>query len=274
MTLKFSPANAKTVRLASVRSLQKYLANNRKVYSLDLTAGKTCPGALDCKSMVVQNSEGKWVIQDGKDTQFRCFGASIEVRSTAARRLHEFNISLISGCGHSPKRVKSLLLKSLPPDLGILRYHVSGDWFRKEYLMGAYETALAKPNILFYFYTKSLYFLDCLDCIDLSQGIILPNFLVTASRGGKYDHLIEPLNMREAVVITDLETNKVIAKRKNLTRVPKGFPYGGYPIDHDDSHAATIGGSFALLLHGVQPAESDASKVLSMLKGKSSYKRK
>ena len=47
----------------------------------------------------------------------------------------------------------------------------------------------------------------------------------------------------------------------------------GLPIDHDDSHAALNGGSFALLLHGTQPKDSDASKALKALKGKGSYSR-
>jgi hypothetical protein len=41
----------------------------------------------------------------------------------------------------------------------------------------------------------------------------------------------------------------------------------GLFIDHDDSHAAASGNhSFALLLHGVQPAGSEASQALSALK--------
>jgi hypothetical protein len=170
----------------------------------------------------------------------------------------------------------SLLTESLPPDLGILRYHVSGDFFSRTYLHAAYALALKEPDRLFYFYTKSLHFLCTLPCKreKLAKGVILPNFLITASRGGKFDELIDPLTVREAVVLTDLATNKILAKRKNPTIVPKGYPYGGYPIDHDDSHAAQPGGSFALMLHATQPAGSKAAEVLKTLKGKGSYARK
>jgi hypothetical protein len=43
----------------------------------------------------------------------------------------------------------------------------------------------------------------------------------------------------------------------------------GLDIDHDDSHAARpdlAGQSFALLIHGPQPAGSDASKAIQTLK--------
>ena len=48
-------------------------------------------------------------------------------------------------------------------------------------------------------------------------------------------------------------------------------------IDHDDSHAANPtwrDESFALLIHGTQPAGSEAATALKELKGKGSYSRK
>jgi len=80
----------------------------------------------------------------------------------------------------------------------------------------------------------------------------VPNLVLTASRGGKYDRLIKQHNLREAVIVFSEEE----AKQKKLT------------IDHDDSHAMQSGKSFALLLHGAQPAGSVASKALSALRKK------
>ena len=51
----------------------------------------------------------------------------------------------------------------------------------------------------------------------------------------------------------------------------------GLEIDHDDSHAARPSlrdQDFALLIHGTQPAGSEAAKALKELKGKGSYSRK
>jgi hypothetical protein len=137
-----------------------------------------------------------------------------------------------------------------------LRYHVSGDFFKLAYLQAALELAKKRPDVLFYGYTKSLDYLKSLPMHNARLGIFHPNnFMLTASRGGKYDHLIDTLKMREArVVLTEGDAKRL-------------------PIDHDDSHAATYGGSFALLIHGTQPAGSEAAKALAKLKGKGSYAR-
>ena len=50
--LQFSEANAKTKGLKSVPELAGYLANRRKVYSLDLLSGWSCLGARDCLAKV------------------------------------------------------------------------------------------------------------------------------------------------------------------------------------------------------------------------------
>jgi hypothetical protein len=152
------------------------------------------------------------------------------------------------------EKCRDLILISLPANIGVLRFHVSGDFFKLAYLRGAIEVAKARPDVLFYAYTKSLHLIDQL----YKAGISLPaNFIVTASEGGKYDHLINTLGLRTAVVVHSEDE----AKEQGL------------PIDHDDSHAATPGGSFALLIHGTQPKGSEASKALSALRGKGSYSR-
>ena len=85
--------------------------------------------------------------------------------------------------------------------------------------------------------------------------------MLTAARGGKYDDLIDLHAWKEAIVVFSEEE----AEELDLE------------IDHDDSHAAkpTLrDDSFALLIHGTQPAGSDASTALKQLKGKGSYSRK
>ena len=84
-------------------------------------------------------------------------------------------------------------------------------------------------------------------------NIIPDNFILTASRGGREDHLIGEHNLREAVVVySEAEAEKL-----------------GYEIDHDDSHAADPtkrNESFALLIHGIQPKGSKASESIKQLK--------
>lgn len=250
--LKFSEANAKTKNLRELPELQKYLANRRKVYSLDLLSGWSCPGACDCLARV-HILNGKRSLKDGPKTQFRCFSASQEVAYTNTYKARKHNFDLIKSC-RGTKDILVLLQKSLPKNLGICRWHVAGDFFKLAYLKAAIELARMYPDRLFYAYTKSLKFLQEFPMIDPANGVLLPNFLVTSSRGGKYDSLIDQIGIRTSTVVFDENTE--------------------LPIDHDDSHAATVGGNFALLLHGVQPAGSEASKARKALKGKGTYSRK
>lgn len=256
--LKFSQANAKTVRLYNEPSLRRYLSGGRKVYSLDLLSGWTCPGAKDCHSKVV-TINGKRTIKDGKHCQFRCFSASQEIAFPNVYNARKHNTNILKRLRGANQILE--FLSKLPEDCGILRYHVAGDFFKLSYLQAAFMLADLRRDVLFYGYTKSLPFLHSLPTkeMNLSQGNLLNNFLITASRGGKYDTLIGRLGLREArVVFSEDEAN-----------------FSCLEIDHDDSHAATTGGDFALLLHGVQPKGTTAAKALSVLKkqNKGSYVR-
>jgi hypothetical protein len=90
---------------------------------------------------------------------------------------------------------------------------------------------------------------------------ILDNFILTASYGGRGDHLISELGLRSTTVVySEAEAEKL-----------------GLAIDHDDSHAARPSlrnQDFALLIHGTQPKGTAAAAALKALKGKGSYSRK
>jgi len=243
--LRFSEANAKTKKLNKVRSLARYL-KGRKVYSLDLSSGWSCPGACDCMAKV-HMIDGKPKLIDGPKTRFRCFSASQEVQypNTRLARLHNFKcFRKMQGS----EQCRDLILKSLPRDIGILRYHVAGDFFKLAYLIGAIAAAEARPDVLFYGYTKSFrHLLRIRDWVDPSKGLLRPNFLLTASLGSKYDNLVPQLGLRSAIVV-------------NYRREARKL---GLSVDSNDSHAATPGGSYALLIHGTQPAGSKASKAVT-----------
>ena len=84
-------------------------------------------------------------------------------------------------------------------------------------------------------------------------GIPCPeNLVFTASRGGKYDNMIDSMKWKEALVVYSEKE----AEQKGLK------------IDHDDTHAAFGKKDFALLIHGTQPKGSNASEALSLLKKK------
>ena len=252
--LKFSKANAKTQALANDAELAEYLQGNRKIYSLDLLSGWSCPHAKDCLSKAVVQDNGKRKIKDGKDTQFRCFSASQEVQYTNVynSRKHNFDLLRKLSCGE----MVDMINQSLPTNAGIVRIHVAGDFFSQQYMEAWYTVALLNPKILFYAYTKSLRF-----WLAINEFPILHNFVLTASYGGRDDHMIDEFNLRSTkVVFSEAEAEEL-----------------GLASDPDDSHAAKTSlrdNSFALLIHGTQPAGSEASTALKKLKGKGSYSRK
>jgi hypothetical protein len=252
--LKFSNANAKTEALKQVPELAGYLQGKRKIYSLDLLSGYSCPSAKACLSKAVVQTDGRRKIKDGKDNEFRCFSASQEVQYTNVFNLRKHNFDLL----RQPNiHMDLLLMDSMPKDAGIVRIHVAGDFFNSEYMWAWWLTASENPDTLFYAYTKSLrYWIDI-----VNEMPILDNFVLTASYGGSNDYMIDEHNLRSTkVVFSEAEAEQL-----------------GLEIDHDDSHAARPSlrdQDFALLVHGTQPKGSEAAVALKALKGKGSYSRK
>ena len=251
--LKFSNANAKTEALKQVPELAEYLKDKRKIYSLDLLSGYSCPFAKGCLSKAVVQSDGRRKIQDGKDNEFRCFSASQEVQYTNVFNSRKHNFDLL----RQAENKDLLLMDSLPKNAGIVRIHVAGDFFSADYMQAWYSVAMSNPTVLFYAYTKSLTYWDNV----VNEMPILNNFVLTASYGGRADHMISELGLRSTTVVySEAEAEKL-----------------GLAIDHDDSHAARPSlrnQDFALLIHGTQPKGSDAATALRALKGKGSYSRK
>lgn len=255
--LKFSEANAKIRALANVAGIKPFLAGKRKVYSFDLLSGHNCPYAKECLSKAVEQTNGSRKIVDGKDTEFRCFSASQEVLFTNLYNLRKSNTEILTiAASAGYMRAADSLLAAMPTNAGVIRVHVGGDFNTSVYLQAWLDVAKRRPDVLVYAYTKSLPFV-----VKHNKTISeLPNFVITASYGGKRDDLIAKHSMRFAMVV------KSMAEAKAL----------GLPIDHDDSHAAdpTMKWvSFALLVHGPQKAGSDWGVAMRKLRGVGSYKR-
>lgn len=237
--LKFSPGkgNAKLSSLGGI------------VYTFSLPSGHSCPGAKDCLSKAVMR-EGKYTIQDGKDTKFRCFSATQEVIYKAVREQRQYNWNLLK----ESKTVKDMFVlidRSIPKEATIVRIHVGGDFYSKDYMNAWCMAANANPKKIFYAYTKSLNFWKILK----EKDLIPNNFKLNASKGGKHDDLIKKEGFKYAEV--------VYSEQEALDK--------GLDIDHDDTHAFLKDKSFALLLHGMQPKGSIASQALKDLKGVGSY---
>lgn len=254
-SLKYSKANTKLKRLYDVPELEDCFLEKRKVYSLDLLSGHSCPFAKDCLSKVYETGEisaagnPRVELKDGPDTEYRCFSASQEGLYPTTYALRKHNMDLIKKCKDS-QEILELLEKNFPKNCGILRWHVGGDFLNQKYFNSAIEVAKNHPSVLFYAYTKSLpYWIAYLEEV----GNMPENFILTASRGGRNDNLIEEYDFREAVVVLSEKEAEDM----------------GLEIDHDDSHACRPDLSdqnFALLIHGIQPKGSAASKAIREMK--------
>ena len=239
--LKFGDPNSK------LKKLIKKLGLTLKTFTLP--AGWSCPAAKDCLSKS-DRVTGK--ISDGPDTEFRCFMASAEARSPSLRNLVWHNFELLKqalkldqeagfeNCPHTT----NLINRSLPEKFDIMRVHVGGDYFSKRYLRAWIDVARQNPDKIFYSYSKSLNF--------FLEWALPSNLVLTASRGGKYDELIDVAGWKEALV--------VYSEQEAIDK--------GLEIDHDDTHAAFGKENFALLIHGTQPKGSAASQALQVLKRK------
>jgi hypothetical protein len=230
--LKFGEPNAKLKKMLKKLSL--------KLKTFTLPAGHTCPAANECLSRADRET-GK--IKDGPNTLFRCFAASAEAVYPSLRKMVWHNFELIkASLKNGVDACADLICESLPKKFDILRVHVGGDYFSKQYLQAWIEVAKRNPDKVFYSYSKSLHF--------FKQFALPSNLVLTASRGGKHDDMIELHGWKEALV--------VYSEQEAIDK--------GLEIDHDDTHAAFGNDNFALLIHGVQPKGSAASQALSLIK--------
>lgn len=245
--VKFSVANVKIQVLASVDAIRPYLEGNRKVYSFDLLSGHSCPFSDKCKSKV-KFVDGKRTIQDGPNTEFRCFSASQEVLFTNLYNLRAGNFNQMRNAKNSTEMADTINA-AMPANLGVCRIHVGGDFFNAMYFDAWIQVARSNPDRLFYAYTKSVrYWVERMLNNDIPANLIL-----TASYGGLDDDMIEEYRLRSSKVVFSLEQAEEL----------------GLEIDHDDSHAADPSkksNDFALLIHGTQPKGSEASEAIKQLK--------
>ncbi len=240
----------------------KFADRNRKlddIITFSMPAGHSCPFAKDCRSCATlkvarstntASAKGKFSgfgIEDGPDTQFRCFTAIDEVLRPGVRRARWHNfLTLLHVLTKGKQATVELIERSMPPAKWgkPTRVHVAGDFFTQKYFDAWMDVARRNPTRLFYAYTKALpLWVKRLDNIP-------SNFKLTASYGGTHDWMIEDYNLRFAKVV------KSVQEAAEL----------GLTLDHDDSHAYGNGGSFALLVHGQQPAGTVWAKAWAALK--------
>lgn len=215
--------------------------HGKHVYTFALPAGATCPGALDCLAWVDPDT-GR--IRDGKHQVFRCFAASQECAFTNTRKARYHNWTALRAA-ETVKGMTELILASLPDTAEKVRVHDSGDFFSQAYFDAWMAVARQRPDTIFYAYTKSITFW-------VKRLLDIPdNWRLNASLGGKQDAIALRLDLKKVhVVFHPDEAEKL-----------------GLPVDHDDSLASgDVVQDFALLIHGTQPPNSEASAAIKRMK--------
>ena len=230
MTLNFSKHNRKLNELAKSLNLK-----NKEVVAFDLPAGHTCPMADKCKA-TAHRITGK--ITDGAQMQFRCYASSIESAFSSVRNAHWQNFEAIKGM--TSGTIATLILNEMPKGVKVVRIHSSGDFFSRDYFNAWLQVAKNRPEIRFFGYTKVL---------DYVQADKPQNFKLVYSFGGKMDSQLT--NEPTAYVVLNAE----VAKAKSLqVACPQEAPA-------NDFFHVMAGATFALCLHGTQPARRKAGNI-------------
>ncbi len=260
--LSFGNGNSKLKALRKAAAAELNVPVSRvRILTLTLPAGWSCPGADECLAFADPVTGKIW---DSPELKFRCFEASAErYENVRQQNWHNFNLLRKLTGENAAYAIAALILDSIkdatkkfkPDDVVIIRIHVGGDFYSTKYLEG-WSMALRAtdlpqnqpmPRVIGYAYTKSLHHVAKL------RHTLPENFVLTASEGGKYDHLIQSLK--------GLKVAKVVFS-------PEQAQSEGLEIDHDDSHAVFGKESFGLLIHGTQPKGSQSAKALSSLKAR------
>jgi hypothetical protein len=212
---------------------------SKEIVTFSLPSGYSCPGAKECLAKADRET-GK--IIDGKDQKFRCFSAVSETRP--AVRLQRWHNYALLKQAKTKEGMEELITESFPRGAKILRLHVGGDFFSQAYFDAWAAVAKRFYHCIIYAYTKSIHY------VKAHKEKFPDNFRITLSKGGKYDHLIEESDLEDDMQygIAEVLGHPDEAEEKELE------------VDHDDSHAIAGKQHFALLLHSMQPAGSEAAE--------------
>ena len=190
----------------------KFLRKNKYyegiVYEWNLPSGFTCPFAMECLVKVDRHT-GKF---DNKSKAYRCYSAMQE-RFPAVRNHRWANFDFLRD-GGKPE---------IPKKAEAVRIHMSGDFYSQDYFDMWLDICNENPKIEFWAYTKSLkYWVKRINEIP-------DNLILTASKGGRNDNLIDEYNLKNVEIIKTKEDAK------------------GKPIDTCDDQARIPNVNFCLL---------------------------
>ena len=178
------------------------------VFEWNMPTGHTCPFAEECL-VKVDRETGKF---ENSSDAYRCYAASAE-RFPAVRDHRWGNFDFVRAGG----------IPVIPNKCESVRIHSSGDFFSQKYFDMWLQLCRDHPEVEFWAYTKSLrYWVARIDEIP-------SNLVLTASYGGRDDHLIEEYGLKHTIVVKTVEEA------------------AGRPIDYNDDEARKPDVCFYLL---------------------------
>jgi hypothetical protein len=157
------------------------------VYEWNLPSGFSCPSALECL-VKVDRKTGKF---DNKSKAYRCYSAMQE-RFPAVREHRWKNFDFLRKGGKP----------IIPTKAKAIRIHMSGDFYSQDYFDMWLQICLENPEVEFWAYTKSLnYWVNRLHNTP-------NNLILTASKGGKFDNLIDEHGLKNVEIIKSKDKAK------------------------------------------------------------------
>jgi hypothetical protein len=251
--LFFKKPNSKLQKLQ--KTLSAHHDRKIKVYSFGTLSGHTCKAAVDCLAWVDYDElADSYSLKDGNRALFRCFAASAEAVYDDAYN-HRLKTMEFVRSHTSANTLAGAMNDDLPADADYVRIHDAGDIDSATEFKAWILLAKRRPGVVFYGYTKML-------PLWLKYRHLIPgNLVLTASRGGKFDAMIDRHNLREAIVVFSKSEARGL----------------GLKLDEDDSSAARQDlrdCSFALLIHGQGKAGSKQAQIMTTTrKAKTDAKR-
>jgi hypothetical protein len=235
--------------------LLKFSKSNTKLDwpSLSLPAGFTCPAATACKNfpakMGKRFSDGSAVKKASEKTKFQCYAAREQGQYPSLNKNVFSNLNLLKDANKTGgvDGMANLIIESLENanfTSKIFRIHEGGDFFSNSYFQAWIKVCQKFPEITFYTHTTSLTF-----WINNKSSVPKNMNLIASMDEENYNTIVDNGLRYSKVVFSEEE-----AINERL------------PIDYDDSLACCTNKNFALLLHGQQPAGSEASKAVSKIK--------
>jgi len=197
----------------------KFIKNDKyystEVYEWNLPTGHSCPFAKECLVKVDKETG----LFENSSNQYRCYAASAE-RFPGVREMRWRNYEWVKK-GNKP---------IVPRKAKAVRIHASGDFFNQAYFDLWLNLCIENPRVEFWAFTKSLnYWVNRIKFIP-------KNLVLTASKGGKHDKLIEKHNLKYCTVVKSIEEGKALGGRFDWDDDEARKPFTNFLLLDNDNY--------------------------------------